>query len=189
MGCETWKTYLEEPLDDNISNNLQNLKSEVICPLSELSLLQEEDLRKIPKFEKIDDFVASDFFTHYYFLWEKNISFDRDENFLQQYGLFDSRYIQNLQRILISLWYLDKRVLSGTYCDIHPDSLECSVNDESSYLKNEDAFFYFGVFWSQTIKAVKLFQVNNGLLWQGWIVWPETRQRLYQKIFEVFHRK
>ncbi len=186
MACpESWNILWEDMESIHTKQDLCDLQSKVMYSISQDVLFLGSQWKAFPKFECLEDFQNSSFFQKYYVLWEEDISFDRDKNFLQQYGLFDSRKIQNLQRILIALGYLDASVLSGSYCDIHADSMECW---SQTWEEADDPLFYFGVFGWKTMEAVKLFQKNNILAPDG-IVWPKTREILYQKIFEIFHKK
>jgi murein L,D-transpeptidase YcbB/YkuD len=133
---------------------------------------------ELPFFEGYESFRDSDFFSRYYDLWEENISFSRDDYFLQLHSLdVQAYFIEKLQRILVVLWCLEMSDFIWNYCDISPEERDCERISELRY---------FWVFWPKTYSAVRAFQREFSLPDDG-IVWEQTRTSLYQTIFHSLH--
>lgn len=130
-----------------------------------------QGLEELPKFSSFQDFKNSDFFLRNYNLGEETLFFDYESWNQQRLNLVFDTNIQKLQVMLIFLWYMTEEELYWDYWI-----------DESG--KHTISYFWLG--WPVTFSHVEEFQIDEDIEVDG-VVWEETRERLYRKIYEVFH--
>ena len=154
--------------------------SENIC-----HIISDQSLERgffFESFTSLEWFLQSDFFKRYYDIWNTDLRYDYDTQILQIYGR-RSKSIENLQRILVMLWYLDIEIFRGALQDI--ESEYCNhTQDENCII--EDDLFYFWVFWWRTLQSIRNFQQDYNLSVDG-VVWEETRRELYWAIYYHIH--
>lgn len=167
-----WEILERCPVD---RKSIQALSSQKI---QELTISQEYPQWVIlPKFWSYEDFIKSDFFQKYYFLWDDIISFSPDSHFLQMASLDpQAQYIEKLQRMLVILWYIDVEIFSGNYCDIDPESESCS---------EISPWRYFWVYGKKTQRALTQFQNDKAINEKK--ISEVTQKTLYRDVYYYFH--
>jgi hypothetical protein len=161
--------------------DLKLLDQDIVVLADKNSLLEWSSISSFPTFKSFNEFKTSSFFQQYYDLWDEVLRFNRAQQVLQMYWVIDVTHARNLQRIFTGLWYMQKSNFHWNYCDINADDQFCEWDKAQ-----DDALFYFWVFWVKTQIAVWKFQVNN-CLDMDYEVWVDTSNVLFHQIYDHLH--
>lgn len=179
-------------------SNLENesflsQKSDTPNHLTEQELLVWASIESFEYFSTYEQFLESAFFKKYYDLWEEVIKVP------WMWGIENQQQVkiisghagkesvsflwgnipqnirdQKVQRILIAFGYLTRRDFDAS-------------NSGEWEQKDETDISYFGILWPYDERMIKEFQKDEHIDQDG-IIWPETKKRLYRKVYKLFHQ-
>lgn len=191
----TEQFFPEEPLIDQCALSTSRLINTVdVSALSNEEFFENyEGQEYIPMFSQLEEFMSSNFFHEYYDMWEQDLEWKWMWNICEQEHeeiksenwqvimlrpVINKKSIkpaENLQRILIALWYLNW------------DNLNPSRSYNHELWIRETSILYLGILWQAEHMAVRQFQANNNLN-PTWIIGNQEKNILYSQIFKIFHK-
>lgn len=184
----------EPPIDQCALSASRPINTVDVSVLSNEAFFENyEGQEDIPMFSQLEEFVFSEFFNKYYDMWEQNLEWKWMWNICEQeheeiksenwqvimlrpvINKKSTKPAENLQRILIALWYLNW------------DNLDPSRSYNHELWIREINILYLGVLWQAEHMAVRQFQANNNLN-PTWIIGNQEKNILYSQIFKIFHK-
>jgi len=151
-----------------------------------------EERENIPKFDTFEAFKSSDMFSEYYDMWDMDLEWkwmwniceaEQEKILWEAWQVLMLRpvvnqqnrfYSENLQRILLGLWYLSR------------DNLDPTRTYDSESPFRETQIIYLWALWQMEHIAIRQFQTNNNLE-ANWIISLIEKNILYTQIFQNFH--